>query len=105
MEQFVVYTNQSILYGSTVRRSGSDRCGFGSVWCSVLYYWLIPNRNINHHIIIVMMSGAGVGCTKGLECGGNRRIIILGGVMFGKEALCTGLLGRVLAYGVVPSSV
>ena len=51
-----------------------------------------------------MMRGAGVGCTKGLECGGNGRII-RGGVVFGEEALCTGLLGRVLAYGVVPSSV
>ena len=71
---------------------------------SVLYYWLIPNRNINHCISIVMMRGAGVSCTKGLECGGNGRII-LGGVVFGEEALCTGLLGRVLAYGVVPSSV
>ena len=93
-----------MLYSNTVRRSGSGRCGFGSVRYSVLYYWLIPNRNINHCISIVMMRGAGVGCTKGLECGGNGRII-LDGVVFGEEALCTGLLGRVLAYGVVPSSV
>ena len=101
MEQFVVYTNQSILHGSTVRRSGSGRCGFGLVRYSVLYYWLIPNRNINHRISLVMMRGAGVDCTKGLECGSNG-CIVLGG---DGEALvfCMGLLTA--CGGVVPSAV
>ena len=62
MEQFVVYTNQSILYGSIVRQSGSGRGGFGLVQYSVLDYWLIPNRNINHRISLGMMGGAGVSC-------------------------------------------
>ena len=104
MEQFVVYTNQSILYDSTVRRSGSGLCGFGLVRYSVLYYWLIPNRNINHRISLVMMRGAGVGCTKGLECWSNGRIILCGGE--GALVFWTGLLGPVLVWSwVVPSSV
>ena len=49
------------------------------------------------------MRGACVLGTKGRECRGNGCIIRCGAV-FGEEALL-GLLGRVLAYGVVPSSV
>ena len=103
MEQFVVYANQSILYSSTVRRSRANGCG-RSVRHAVLYYWLIPNRNINHRISIVLMRGAGVGCTKGLECWSNGRII-LGGDK-GVVEFWTGLRGLVLVCsGFVPSAV
>ena len=102
MEQFVVYTNQSILYGSTVWRSGSGLCGFGLVRYSVLYYWLIPNRNINHRISLVMMRVAGVGCTKGLKCWSNGRIIL--GAAY--EVALVRFAGLLTAYGgVVPSVV
>ena len=52
MEQFVVYTDQGIFYSRTgtevswlVTDGGSDRH-------SVLYYWLIPNRNTKDGIRI-----------------------------------------------------
>ena len=52
----------------------------------------------------MFVGGASVSGTKGLECGGNRRIILGGG----GEALVhfTGLLGLLLVcVGVVPSAV
>ena len=105
MEQFVGYTNQSILYSSTGMISGSVT-GSGNVpdWHLVLYYWLIPNRNANQHIgIVVLVRSICVYCTKGLDCGSNGRIILGGG----EEALvfCTGLLGCTAYGGVVPSAV
>ena len=66
---------------------------------------MFPNRNADQHIgIVVLVRGICVDCTKGLDCGSNGRIILVGGV----EALvlCTGLLGLVLVCGGVgPSSV
>ena len=106
MEQFVVYTNQSILYSCT-GVSGSVT-GVGSDGHSILYNWFIPNHNtkdgISFDIGIVVRSTC-VGCTKGPERGGNGRII-LGGAVFDEEVFCTGLLGLVLVCGgVVPSAV
>ena len=89
MEQFVVHTNQSILYGST---GMSGLVTGGLVWHSILYDWLIPNHNTDQHIgIAVLVGSTCVGCREGLECGGNGRIILGGD----EEALvfCTGLLG------------
>ena len=50
MEQFVVHTNQSILYSNTGVFSGSMTGGKGPDWRLVLYYWLIPNRNAKQYI-------------------------------------------------------
>ena len=105
MDQFVVHTNQSILYSSSGMCSGLITGG-GSGRRSILYNWLFPNRNYKQYIGIAISL---VGClcvksTESLECGGNGRII-LGGAVFGEETFCTGLLGRVRAYGVVPTAV
>ena len=104
MEQFVVYTNQSILYSRT-GVSGSV-IGVGSDGHSILYNWFIPNHNtkdgISFDIGIVVRSTC-VGCRNSLECGSNGRII-LGGAVFDEEAFCTGLLVLVCDR-VVPSAV
>ena len=50
MEQFVIHANQSIPYSST-GVSGLVT-GVGSERYSVLYYWLIPNRNTKDGISI-----------------------------------------------------
>ena len=100
MEQFVVHTNQSILYSSSGMCSGLITGG-GSGRRSILYNWLIPNRNSKQYIGVAISL---VGClcvksTEGLECGGNGRII-LGDAMFDRGA-CMGLLGLVRAYSRV----
>ena len=80
--------------------------GRGNKGPSVLYNWLIPNRNAKQYIGISLVRGAGVLRTKGLECGSNGRIILGGAVC--EEALLfrTGLLGLVLvSCGVGPSAV
>ena len=72
--------------------------GRGSGRQSVLYYWLIPDRNTEQHIGIAVLARRCVYCIKGLECGSNGRII------FG--VICTGLLGLVLvSCEVIPSAV
>ena len=44
----------------------------------VLYYWLIPNRNVNDGIRIVIswVRGASAKGTKGRECGSDGRVIL-----------------------------
>ena len=78
--------------------------GVGSGRQLVLYYWLIPNHNTDHHIgVVVLVRSICVGCTKGLECGGNGNIS-LGGT--GEAFVCfTGLLDFTACGGVGPSSV
>ena len=70
----------------------------------VLYDWLIPNRNTDQHIGIVVRSTC-VGCRKGLECGGYGRIILGGDE--GALMLCTSPLSLVLVCGggIRPSAV
>ena len=80
MEQFVVYTNQSILYSSTGVSGSVTGMGVGSGRYSILYNWLIPYRNTKDGIridISILLRGAGV---KGGKCGSNGSIILgLGG--------------------------
>ena len=52
MEQFVVYTNQSILYSSTEMSGLVTGGGKGPDRHSILCYWLIPNRNTKDGIRI-----------------------------------------------------
>ena len=102
MEQFVVHTNQSILYSNT-GVSGSVT-GVGSDRHLVLYEWLIPYRNTKDGISIDISRVRGAGI-KGRKSRCNGRII-LGGAVFDEEAFCTGLLGLLtVCGGVVPSSV
>ena len=70
--------------------------GRGSVWHSVLYYWLVRNRNTKDGISIGIgwVRGAGVKGRKSLECG-SKGCIILGGDA-GALVCFTGLLGLVL---------
>ena len=78
--------------------------GVGLGRYSILCYWLIPNYHTKDGIsifIFIVMGGAGVKGTQGLECGSNGRIIL-----GDEEALvfCTGLLVLVRVYGgFVPS--
>ena len=53
----MLYSNTGV--SGSVTRVGSYR---------QLYDWLIPNRNTDQHIGIVVRSTC-VGCRKGLECG------------------------------------
>ena len=103
MEQFVVYTNQSILYGITGRSGLVTGRSRGSGRYSILYDWLVPNRNAKQYIGISLVRGSGVLRTKGLECGGNG-CIILGGAACVDALVCfTGLLAA--CGGVVPTAV
>ena len=75
----------------------------------VLYYWLIPNRNIKDSIII-SIGWVGSSCVKGresIECGGYGRIILgLGGAVCEDTFVCcTGLFGCTAYGGVIPSAV
>ena len=76
MEQFVVYTNQSILDSST-ERSGVVTVG-GPDRHLILYNWLVPNHYAKQYIGISLVRGSGVLRTKSLECGSNGRIILGG---------------------------
>ena len=81
--------------------------GVGWVRHSILYDWLIPNRNTDHHIgIAILVESICVDCTKGLECGSNGRIILGGATCEDTLVPFWGLLGLVLAYGgAVPTAV
>ena len=70
---------------------------------SVLYYRLIPDRNTKQYIGISLGGGSGVLRTKGLECGGNGRIILCSAACVDALVCFTGLLTA--CGGVVPSSV
>ena len=89
----MLYSNTGV--SGSVTRVGSYR---------QLYDWLIPNRNTDQHIGIVVRSTC-VGCRKGLECGGYGRIILGGDE--GALMLCTSLLSLVLVCGggIRPSAV
>ena len=119
MEQFVGYTNQSILYSSTGVFSGS-MTGVGPGRYSILWcYWLIPNRNTKDGISINIswVRGSGVNGTKGLECRSNRWIIfdwyfgycVCYGVAVGGGCwpICvgTGCIGVLVFVGLIPSTV
>ena len=92
----MMYSNTGVL--GLVTGVGSDR---------QLYYWLIPNRNTDQQIgIAVLVRSMCVDCTKGLKCGGNRRVILGGAVCEEASLFRMGLLGLVLvSCGVGPSAV
>ena len=77
--------------------------GRGSVWHSVLCYWLIPDRNTKDGISIDIswVCGLGVKSRKSLECGSNGRIVLGGDA--GALVRFTGLLTA--CGGIGPSSV
>ena len=102
MEQFVVHTNQSILYSNTCVFLGSMTGGKGPDRRLVLCYWLIPNRNAKQYIGISLGRGSGVLRTKGLDGGSNGRIILGGAAFNGAFVRFTGLL---TCGGVVPTAV
>ena len=106
MEQFVVYTNQSILYSCT-GVSGSVT-GVGSDGHSILYNWFIPNHNtkdgISFDIGIVVRSTC-VGCRNSLECGSNGRIILGGAACEVALVRFVGLFGCTACGWVIPSLV
>ena len=82
--------------------------GVGSGRYSIQCYWLIPNRNTDHHVgIAVLVRSVCVDCTKGLKCGSNGWIILGGGACEEALVFCTGLLGFALVScdGVVPLAV
>ena len=102
-----MHSNQSIPYGSTGLSGSVTGRGEGRDRHSILYECLIPNRNVKDGVRSdsSLVGGASVSGTKGLECGCNG-LIVLGGVVCKKVSVCcTGLLGRVRAYGVVPTAV
>ena len=76
-------------------RSEAKGRRIGIQYCTIGLFQIVMLSNISIAISLVWRSG--VLCTKGLECGSNRRII-LGGAVFDDEAFCTGLLGCT-AYG------